>query len=326
MYWNEYDLINNEFVDELWNHIEKIKNLQILFWGEVDISRELINRMNASNNGNQICGIVDFGNKNEKQVKDELIIDIKKIQEISFDIIVITSDKEKETILRKFSEIDARKPQIVMAGTGHLDFGDKLYYETLKTSAILPRAFGYPNMLIHLYQSLLYIKKNNLKGNVAEFGVYKGGTAVFLARIMQSIEMKSRIFAFDTFHGFPKTRSVLDMYNDSHDEFFDYEKVTQYCKPFDIELIKGDINETYHRIKDTKLVLSFFDTDNYSPARNALELCYKQTVKGGVLAFDHYYCDKRWIYTLGERIAAEDFLADKNVINFYGTGIFIKME
>ena len=319
-------MINNEFVDELWNQVGKIKNSQILFWGEVDISRELISRINASNSENQICGIINFGDKNEKQVKDELIIDIKKIQKIPFDIIVITSDKEKEMILRKFSKIDARKPRIIMAGVDHLGFRDKLYHETLDTSTISPRAFGYPNMLTHLYQSLLYIKKNNLEGDVAEFGVYKGGTAVFLARIIQSIGMKSQIFAFDTFHGFPKTRSVLDMYNDPHDEFFDYEEVAQYCRPFDIELIKGDINETYHRIKDTKLVLSFFDTDNYSPARNALELCYKQTVKGGILAFDHYYCDKRWIYTLGERIAAEDFLTDKNVINFYGTGIFIKME
>ena len=319
-------MVNNEFIDDLWDQLRKIQNSQILFWGDVDISRELIDRINLSNNGNQISGIISFEDKAEKRIKDEVIVDIKKIQEISFDIIVITNDKDKEMILRKFSRIDTRKPRIIMAGVGHLEFQDKLYNDTLKTSVISPRAFGYPNMLIHLYQSLLYIKKYNLEGDIAEFGVYRGGTAVFLARIIQSIGMKSRIFGFDTFSGFPKSRSVLDMYNDPHDEFFDYEAVAQYCKPFDIELIKGDINETYTRLKDTKLVLSFFDTDNYSPTRNSLELCYKQTVKGGILAFDHYYCDKRWTYTLGERIAAKDFLADKNVINFYGTGIFIKMD
>lgn len=296
-----------------------------MFWGNVDISRELVDRVNSDNNGNQICGIVSFDDKNEKQIKDDIVADTK-IQEISFDIIVITNDKEKEMILRKFSKMDTRKPRIIMAGAGHLKFRDKLYDETLKTSVVSPRAFGYQNMLIHLYQSLLYIKKHNLEGDIAEFGVYRGGTTVFLAKIIQSIGMKSRIFGFDTFSGFPKARSVLDMYNDPHDEFFDYEEVAHYCKSFDIELIKGDINETYHRLKDTKLVLSFFDTDNYSPTRNSLELCYEQTVKGGILAFDHYYCDKRWIYTLGERIAAQDFLVDKNMINFYGTGIFIKME
>lgn len=319
-------MTDNEFVNELWEQIKNIKNSQILFWGNTNISLELIDKMNANENKNQVCGIIEFKEKTREYNLDLTTIDGKTLKELSFDTLIVTNNIEKENILREFSKIDARKPRIIIAGMNHIDFKDSLYRETLETSAVSPRAFGYPNMLIHLYQSLCHIAKNKLEGDVAEFGVYRGGTTVFLARIMQSIGITAKIFAFDTFSGFPKTRSVLDMYNDPHDEFFKYDEVKQYCSPFNIELIKGDINETCLRLENKPLMLSFFDTDNYSPAKNTLELCYKQTVRGGIIAFDHYFCDKRWMYTLGERMAAIDFLMDKNVINLYGTGIFIKTK
>ena len=72
------------------------------------------------------------------------------------------------------------------------------------------------------------------------------------------------------------------------------------------------------------MALSFFDTDNYSPTRKALELCIEQTVQGGILAFDHHF-SPGWNKTVGERIAIRQALEKKEVLNFHGTGIFIKI-
>ncbi|MDE1765559.1 MAG: class I SAM-dependent methyltransferase [Thaumarchaeota archaeon] len=298
----------------------------ILFWGYNENAITLIKRMLMNGTAEKICGIID-SNKELQGCKIEnfIVMNPKSINELQFDTLVIVSDNDKEEILKIFSTIDNRKPKIIMAGIGHLDFKDHLYHDTLSSSVTSPRAFGYKNMLIHLYQSLDYIAKNGLKGDIAEFGVYKGGTTVFLARIVEKLGIKAKIFAFDTFQGFPKRKSVFDMYDDPHDEFSDFDSVISYCEPFNIELVKGDISETYCRIEGIPLVLSFFDTDNYSPTRDALDMCYRQTVKGGIIAFDHYCCDERWLYTLGERIAASEFFRDKNVLNLYGTGVFLKI-
>ncbi len=145
-------------------------------------------------------------------------------------------------------------------------------------------------MLVHLYQSLKYVMTRNLRGAVAEFGVYQGGTTVFMAKVLQHYGYSGRIYGFDTFAGFPPRKHILDI----------------------------------SRLQGIPLMLSFFDTDNYSPTRKALELCLEQTVQGGILAFDHYY-SPGWNKTVGERIAIRQSLEKKEVLNFHGTGIFIKI-
>ena len=317
-----------EFVDKLWEQIisaSKDKK-SILFWGFNETAIELVNRMDKHGLSNQISGIIDSRTEIEgRKVGNFQVLTPDSLPELKLDILVITSDSDKEQIVRMFSKLDNRKPKIVMAGTGHLEFNDPFFRKLLSSLSVPSRAFGYKNMLIHIYQSLLYLANNGIDGNIAEFGVYKGGTTVFLAKTIKHFGINAKIFAFDTFDGFPNKKSVLDMYDDPHDEFFDFNAVSNHCKPYNIELVRGDISETYHRLEGVPLILSFFDTDNFSPTNSALDLCYQQTVKGGILAFDHYFCDERWIQTLGERIAVSEFFADKNILNLYGTGIFIKL-
>jgi hypothetical protein len=71
-----------------------------------------------------------------------------------------------------------------------------------------------------------------------------------------------------------------------------------------IRLIIGDIAKTYKTLEGHRLILTFFDTDNYSATRQALPLCAELTVHGGVIAFDHYY-SPTWPTTIGERLAAK---------------------
>lgn len=314
------------------NLLEQIKSAvsggrnSFVLWGINQSTLNLVDRMKSHGIEKYIIGIVDSDPKFEgRKVGKFKILPPSSIQELQFDTLVIVSDSEKEQILKSFVKLDRRKPRIILAGNSHLEFHDKVYEKIFSSLEIPSRAFGYKNMLIHLYQSLVYIAKKRLKGDVVEFGVYRGGTTVFLAKAIKELGLESKIYAFDSFNGFPYRRSALDMYDDPHDEFNDFQSVVDYCSPYNVELIKGDINETCNQIKDVPLVMSFFDTDNYSPAKATLEMCYKQTVNGGIIAFDHYFCDQRWLYTLGERIAASEFFADKNVLNFYGTGIFIKL-
>lgn len=320
---------NQEFCNNLWQQIVAAiasGKKSFIFWGFNEALIELLSHINSNGLQNFVTAIIDSNPQFQgKTIGDFKVLSPDCLQKIDIDAVVITSDDQKEEIIFSFSKMDSRKPKIIMAGTGHMQFQDPLYNDLFSSSFISSRAFGYKNMLIHIYQSLQYIARNKLQGSFAEFGVYKGGTTVFMARALESLNIKAKIYAFDTFGGFPPQMSVLDMYDDPHDEFFDFEAVKRHCSPYNIELIKGDITDTYRLIEGIPLVFSFFDTDNYSPTDALLEMCYRQTVSGGILAFDHYYCDERWLQTLGERIAAREFLKDKNVLNLYGTGIFLKI-
>jgi len=145
-----------------------------------------------------------------------------------------------------------------------------------------------------------------------------------MAKVLKHFGNAARIYGFDTFEGFPKRSHVLDMYGDEKCEFRDFETVKNYCSPYNIELVAGDIKHTCEKLTDIDLALSFFDTDNYSATRRALEICIERTVPGGVLAFDHYF-SPTWGNTIGERIAAKQVLGEMNLLNLHGTGIFLKL-
>ena len=298
----------------------------VVIWGFTPECLRLVKFMRDQGLDSLLKGIVDQrADLHGVQVANIEVTPPEVIPSLTIDTLVIASNHGKERALREFARIDDRLPRVVMSGNGHQDFDDPLFHEILSSCMISSRAGGYRHMLAHIYQSIAYIADRGLKGSFVEFGVYKGGTAVFMAKTLQRLNIDSKIYAFDTFSGFPVRRSLFDLYSSSHDEFSDFESVSKYCSGYPIELIRGDICETYKQIEGLPLVFTFFDTDNYSPTRMALELSYEQTVSGGILAFDHYFCDERWLYTLGERMAVNEVLKRMKVFNLHGTGIFIKL-
>jgi hypothetical protein len=118
---------------------------------------------------------------------------------------------------------------------------------------------------------------------------------------------------------------VLDLYTHPRCVFTDLDAVRAYTEPFGVELIAGDIVETFRQLDGEPLLLCFFDTDNYSPARAALDLCARQLVVGGSIVFDHVATIPEYIDTLGERMAAFEVLPPLGFLHLHGTGVFTKI-
>jgi len=215
-------------------------------------------------------------------------------------------------------------PDIVLAGSKHYAFRDSLFEEIVASAPVRSIAGGYPNMLPHIFQCLKYLVKIGCEGAVAEFGVFQGGTFSIIAKTLRGLGWQGEIYGFDLFGTAASKRSAMDVFPVGRYSS-DYEMVRRYCEPYGVKLIQGDICETHQILKGVPLMFSFFDTDYYSPTRVALEMCYKQTVKGGVIAFDHYFSEG-WEDTIGERIAAKEVLEGKPVFHLHGTGIFLKLE
>jgi hypothetical protein len=198
-------------------------------------------------------------------------------------------------------------------------------FEALLARADLPSlANGYPNSLVHLYQCLANAARLGLTGVVAEFGMFKGGTTMFLSRLIERLGQSWPVIGFDTFGGFPPRRSALDMYDHPGCVFTDLAAVRRYLDGRDIEIVSGDIAATCRRLEGEDLVLSFIDTDNYTPARAALDVVRERTMPGGAIVFDHFTGTSRFRYTLGERIAGRVLLDDPRWFHLHGTGVFYR--
>lgn len=298
---------------------------QLVLWGFNPTCVQLLSELNTFGLLNRISGVVDADTRRQGQTVYHLtVVPPQESVKFSLDLLVITTDEEKEESLKQFIQADGRNIDVVLAGSKHYTFRDSMFEQIVSTAPVRSIAGGYPNMLVHIYQCLRYLVASGREEAVAEFGVFQGGTFAIIARTLRELGWQGKIYGFDLF-GEPVTRrSVMDIFS-SGKYLPDYDTVKQYCEPYGVDLIKGDIDETHKILKGVPLMFSFFDTDYYTPTRTALEMCYEQTVQGGVIAFDHYFSEG-WEDTIGERIAAKEVLKGKLVFHLHGTGIFLKLK
>ena len=146
-----------------------------------------------------------------------------------------------------------------------------------------------------------------VKGSVVECGVFKGFGVMTWAKLSTMLEPENltrRIYAFDTFAGFPnvsdKDENTLikhehgGLYADSYEELL--ELITEYDRDRflghmdKVHLIKGDVVETIPKFisEHPHLLVSllFLDMDLFEATKAALEHFLPRMPKGAVLAFD----------------------------------------
>ncbi|MBD8478957.1 TylF/MycF/NovP-related O-methyltransferase [Microbacterium sp. CFBP 8794] len=241
-------------------------------------------------------------------------------------VVVVMEDQAKEAIIRAALPHLGYSPKLVVAGYEHYSFTDPLFSSLLADLLVPSIANGYPNTLTHIFQCVRRAAELELKGALVEFGVFRGGTTMFLAKLRYALRQSWPILGFDTFGGFPPRRSPLDMYDHPGAEFHDFEAVQRYLSDAEIELVKGDIVETASQLGDRPVVLGFIDTDNYSSATAATTALRDNVVVGGAIIFDHLTGVDRFRYTLGERMAATPLLEDPRYFNLHGTGVFLRQQ
>lgn len=279
--------------------------------------------LNDAGLGDRLVGIFDDRSKTSG------VEPLSCLAKVEHDLLVVGVDGDKSELLLAYcSHVrdQSKPPEVVLAGTSHLAYSDP-DFAALNAPALVPSyATGSPYTREHLFQCLQAAAAADLRGAIVEFGAFKGGTTAWLARVAAHLGLEGcRVIGFDSWTGFPRRRSVLDLYEHPRCVFTDLDAVRAYVEPFGVELVAGDISETYVALQDESLLLCFFDTDNYSPARAALELCARQLVVGGSIVFDHVATTSDYIDTLGERIAAYEVLRPAGFLHLHGTGVFTKI-
>lgn len=242
------------------------------------------------------------------------------------DIVVIADDAGKEPLLEAVAAILPAETKLLISGFSHFAFRDEIFDRVRRDLFIPSFANGYQHSLVHIYQCLQNAHRQGLKGAVAEFGMFKGGTTMLISKFIEEMGADWKVFGFDTFNGFPPRRSALDMYAHPDCVFLDAALVKAVFAGRNVEIVEGDVVQTVSRLHDQDLILSFVDTDNFSSARAIIRVISDRTVVGGSIVFDHWTGHDRHLDTIGERIAAKALAADKRYFNLHGTGVFLRQR
>jgi len=179
--------------------------------------------------------------------------------------------------------------------------------------------------IIELFNSLEYIRINNIEGDIVECGVWRGGNILGIIEYLYFYNITNKkVWLFDTFSGMTEPKDIdIDHHNRKAKDILNLANVKAYASleevqtnlsnsKFDtsnIYYIKGDVSETLQDYKNipTKISLLRLDTDWYDSTKNELIYLYPKLVLNGVLIIDDY---GHWN---GCKKAVDEYFSDTNI-------------
>jgi O-methyltransferase len=145
---------------------------------------------------------------------------------------------------------------------------------------------------------------SSLKGDVAEIGVYKGGTAKLLANVFS----KKSVHIFDTFEGMPPADPAKDIHKEG-----DFREATlDIAKSFfaddkNIRIHKGLFPQTGKAIEQKTFCFVHIDVDIYRSVIDCCQFFFEKMEIGGIMVFDDY----GFLSCPGAKAAVDEFFIDK---------------
>ncbi len=137
------------------------------------------------------------------------------------------------------------------------------------------------------------IKQQNIEGNLAELGVYKGD----FAKRINFLHPNKKLYLFDTFEGFDKrdtTKDVSQKYSTGEQDFSDTSVALVMGKmktPENCIVRKGFFPETANGLEDIFSFVSI-DTDLFEPIYAGLQYFYPRLSKGGYIFIHDFNNDE----------------------------------
>jgi hypothetical protein len=150
--------------------------------------------------------------------------------------------------------------------------------------------------LPRLYALVFNIKQvmyENIIGNIAELGVYRGNSAAILAYYARLYH--KRVFLFDTFQGFDE-RDLVGVDESKTREFAEtsLDHVRDLVGDKDVRFLQGRFPQSIPPdLYTSQFCLAHIDCDLYEPAKAGLEFFYPRLSPGGLLIV-HDYANPHW--------------------------------
>ena len=149
---------------------------------------------------------------------------------------------------------------------------------------------------------------SKLPGDIAEIGVYKGGTGYLLASAVKN----KFIYLFDTFTGLPEVDPTKDKHRTGDFKGVNFDEIVNRFKIFPhVEIHKGLFPDvTGFVLNNKKFCFVHIDVDIYTSVKSCLEFFYPNMVSGGIMVLDDYNASS----CPGAKEAADNFCKEKGLI------------
>ena len=163
------------------------------------------------------------------------------------------------------------------------------------------------------------VYRKNMKGHVAEAGVYRGGFAKDINRFFPD----RKLYLFDTFCGHDN-RDIAVEREREFNSAVEAETLAETSveivmrkmeRPENCVVKKGYFPETFDLDDSCRFCFVNIDLDLYQPIKSALDIFYPRMIDGGVILIHDYM----WSYVEGACKAVDEF-AEKNNINVIPIG------
>ncbi|MFT3908924.1 MAG: TylF/MycF/NovP-related O-methyltransferase [Ferruginibacter sp.] len=189
------------------------------------------------------------------------------------------------------------------------DIKDKDFWDVYNVCQ--PYSMAGVERMFSLYTAVNYILSNNIKGDFVECGVWRGGSAMMIAKVLLSHNITDRkIFLYDTFEGMtaPTTEDVSTTGVDAttmleQNKFSKDSRVWCYADLNDVQknmrstgfsqekivYVKGKVEETIPgNMPNENIALLRLDTDWYESTKHELIHLFPKLQIKGVLIIDDY--------------------------------------
>lgn len=138
-----------------------------------------------------------------------------------------------------------------------------------------------------IYQCLRNIQK--LKGDCAELGVYKGGSAKIISHFLMKYSPQKNLYLLDTFEGMPETDKKIDRHKEGDFKDTNLNEVKEFLSNSNnIIFLKGLFADTLPKITRKDFSFVHIDADVYSSVKEGIEFFYPRLINGGIMLFDDY--------------------------------------
>ncbi len=168
------------------------------------------------------------------------------------------------------------------------------------------------------FHNELFVKSIKIKGDIFEFGVFKGNSLIRFATLASYFNPKKKIYGFDIFGKFPiqqreKDNKFIKKFEKNSGYGLEKKSLIKYMKQKKLnnfELINGDICKTlpiFLNKHNPKISLLHIDVDVYLPTKIILEKLFDRVTKGGIIIFDDYGVIE------GETLAVDEFFEKRKL-------------
>jgi O-methyltransferase len=156
--------------------------------------------------------------------------------------------------------------------------------------------------------------KNSVRivGDIAEIGVFRGGTAKLLAKT--SAPTGKTVHLFDTFAGMPSVDASIDLHQAGDFANTSIEAVQAYLRDCNnVRLYKGLFPSTAQPIEQKSFALVHIDVDIYPSVLSCCAFFYPRMERGGMMLFDDY----GFLSCPGVKKAVDEFFVGKREFPIY---------